>query len=61
MRDYLDAYTAHPERLNPPLNIPQDTAPTASEPQASHDGPSPLARYATIGADNRVEVNHDLH
>ena len=60
LRDYLEAYTAHPERFNPPLNIPQDTAPTASEPQASHDGPSPLARYATIGADNRVEVNHDL-
>lgn len=57
LRDYLAAYTAHPERL---------TAPNAEAcaPQShptSPAGASPLARYAGIGAANCGAVAHDLH
>jgi hypothetical protein len=50
LRDYLQAYRAHPERLG------------AAQPACTAlPGPSSLGRYGAVVADNRVEVTHDLH
>jgi hypothetical protein len=49
LRDYLSAYSAHPERLAP-----------APQP-ASAPGPTPLGPYAGIAPDNRRGGAHDLH
>lgn len=50
LRDYLDAYSAHPERLG------------AAQPAANAlPEPSSLGRYGAVVADNRAEVAHDLH
>jgi transposase len=54
LRDYLDAYSAHPERWIPP-------APSAPPTPAPAPTPSPLARYAAIAAETAAEVPHDLH
>ena len=54
LRDQLLAYAAHPERLDAP----------AAEPPPHPLGPpgaSPLARYASVGAERRREVAHELH
>ena len=51
LRDYLDAYAAHPERWRPSEPTPSPTPPTAS----------PLARYAAIAAETATEVRHDVH
>jgi transposase len=53
LRDYLLAYAAHPERLD---------APAAEPPHPlGPPGTSPLARYASVGAERRSEVAHELH
>lgn len=59
LRDYLEAYTAHPERG--PVPPPTDPPPVRSAANGTGATPSPLARYATIAADNAREVGHDLH
>jgi hypothetical protein len=51
LRDYLDAYAAHPERWSPAEPRPSPTGPT----------PSPLARYAAIATETATEVRHDIH
>lgn len=53
IRDYLDAYAAHPERLNHDLGAPGQPPPLGSE-------SSGLIRYAGI-ARPRQEVDHDHH
>jgi len=55
LRDYLDAYAAHPERWTPPEPT---TAPAATPPILT---PSPPARYAAIAAETATEVRHDVH
>jgi hypothetical protein len=49
LRDYLGAYSAHPERLAP------------APPPASPPEPTPLSRYAGIAPDNRTGGAHDRH
>lgn len=58
LREYLGAYTAHPERLNTERGAGGDGDPRA-EPATPAGADASLARYAEIGADNR-EVAHDL-
>jgi hypothetical protein len=56
LRDWLAAYSTHPERLNadPTARVPQP-------PPAGLPGASPLARYADIGAVHPREVPHECH
>ena len=51
LRDWLAAYSTHPERLNadPMARVPQPLTPGLP-------GASPLARYADIGATRHREV-----
>ena len=54
LRDWLAAYSAHPERLTGP-----DAA--ASTPPPTPPGTSPLARYAGIATARHDEVSHEFH
>ena len=56
LRDWLAAYSTHPERLNAAA-----TASVPEPPPPSRPGASPLARYADIGAVHSREVPHECH
>jgi hypothetical protein len=59
LREYLEAYTAHPERLCTEPGTGVGAGLRARQSQST-DVDTSLARYAGIGFENR-EVAHDLH
>ena len=55
LRDWLAAYSAHPERLTGPDAVASTPPPTTPP------GTAPLARYAGIATARHDEVPHELH
>lgn len=55
LRDWLAAYSAHPERLTGPDAVASTPPPTTPP------GTAPLARYAGIARARHDEVPHELH
>lgn len=55
LRDWLAAYSAHPERLTGPDAVASTPPPTTPP------GTAPLARYAGIATAHHDEVSHEFH